>query len=234
MVPLISSSSEYGGTIFLFPLRASTSGLSKDLISADEIRNLLDNFITAEIDICLLFLNHIKNIKIYEILENGESTLLASRIKAPVLRLPVETGTFDSTLVTSKFYQVSITDQADIMRKWHILEAFYEQSLAITKLSSKSGCQNCEDIIQKHKLMPNVSLAYPIDTDSKCMEGELFTFLPLPIPTEFPVHIHSLFALTSSRQNLRNPTDSGIVRGSTDQLVYSFYGVFDIVTNFSF
>ncbi|KIO16428.1 hypothetical protein M407DRAFT_86020 [Tulasnella calospora MUT 4182] len=38
--------------------------------------------------------------------------------------------------------------------------------------------------------------------------GRLFTLLPLPIFTHFPLHIHATLALTSSRQNLRNAQEN--------------------------
>ncbi|KAK0502390.1 hypothetical protein EDD18DRAFT_1048553, partial [Armillaria luteobubalina] len=49
--------------------------------------------------------------------------------------------------------------------------------------------------------------------------GRLFTYLPLPIRTGFPCHVHGLFALTQSRQNLTNKTEIGIVRGSDDSVL---------------
>ena len=39
--------------------------------------------------------------------------------------------------------------------------------------------------------------------------GRLFTFLPLPLKTGFPAHVHALFALTQSRQNLHNSGETG-------------------------
>ncbi|KAG8998067.1 hypothetical protein FRB94_007230 [Tulasnella sp. JGI-2019a] len=47
--------------------------------------------------------------------------------------------------------------------------------------------------------------------------GKLFTLLPLPIVTGFPLHIHAIFALTSSRQSLRNQHD--VTSGSREEFL---------------
>ncbi|KIO23551.1 hypothetical protein M407DRAFT_54911, partial [Tulasnella calospora MUT 4182] len=47
--------------------------------------------------------------------------------------------------------------------------------------------------------------------------GRLFTLLPLPIITSFPLHINAVLALTSSRQNLRNAQD--VVAGTREEFL---------------
>ncbi|KIY44267.1 hypothetical protein FISHEDRAFT_25687, partial [Fistulina hepatica ATCC 64428] len=47
-----------------------------------------------------------------------------------------------------------------------------------------------------------IALAFPL---LQAIEnGRLFTLLPLPIFTEFPLHLHAILALTPDRQALRN------------------------------
>ncbi|KIO21520.1 hypothetical protein M407DRAFT_80296, partial [Tulasnella calospora MUT 4182] len=71
------------------------------------------------------------------------------------------------------------------------------------------------------KLFPHVALALPIPPDGATsipnFHGRLFTLLPLPIITNFPVHINAVLALTSSRQNLRNYLD--VEAGSHEELL---------------
>ncbi|KAA1478276.1 hypothetical protein DENSPDRAFT_741097, partial [Dentipellis sp. KUC8613] len=43
--------------------------------------------------------------------------------------------------------------------------------------------------------------------------GLLFTYLPLPLKTGLPAHIHALFALTPDRQHLRNAEEIGLAEG---------------------
>ena len=40
--------------------------------------------------------------------------------------------------------------------------------------------------------------------------GSLFTVLPLPIPTNQPVHIHGLFSLSPDRARIHDSSDSGV------------------------
>ncbi|KIO19908.1 hypothetical protein M407DRAFT_82184 [Tulasnella calospora MUT 4182] len=62
------------------------------------------------------------------------------------------------------------------------------------------------------KLFPHVALAFPVPdatlSPTQTFSGRLFTLLPLPIITHFPLHIHAALALTSSRQNLRNADET--------------------------
>ncbi|KIO21529.1 hypothetical protein M407DRAFT_80280, partial [Tulasnella calospora MUT 4182] len=71
------------------------------------------------------------------------------------------------------------------------------------------------------KLLPRVALALPVPHDGATsipnFHGRLFTLLPLPIITGFPVHINAVLALVSSRQNLRNSMDAEA--GSREELL---------------
>ena len=69
-------------------------------------------------------------------------------------------------------------------------------------------------------MIPDVSLAIPLSIATQAETGgRLFTFLPLPLKTGFPTHIHAPFALTQSRQYLRNSGEAGIVSQADDQYV---------------
>ncbi|EEB88370.1 hypothetical protein MPER_13829, partial [Moniliophthora perniciosa FA553] len=61
-------------------------------------------------------------------------------------------------------------------------------------------------------------LALAIPTTGKFSAGRLFTFIPLPLSTGFPVHVHGLFALTPSRQHLRNNSEH-VVKQSDDSVL---------------
>ncbi|KIO22367.1 hypothetical protein M407DRAFT_61073, partial [Tulasnella calospora MUT 4182] len=47
--------------------------------------------------------------------------------------------------------------------------------------------------------------------------GQLFTLLPLPIVTNFPLHINAVLALVSDRQHLRNAHD--VAEGTREELL---------------
>ncbi|KIO21523.1 hypothetical protein M407DRAFT_80303, partial [Tulasnella calospora MUT 4182] len=75
--------------------------------------------------------------------------------------------------------------------------------------------------MSKDKLGRHVALALPVPRDGASsitdFQGRLFTLLPLPIITGFPVHINAVLALVSSRQNLRNSMD--VEAGSREELL---------------
>ncbi|KIO19901.1 hypothetical protein M407DRAFT_82182 [Tulasnella calospora MUT 4182] len=65
--------------------------------------------------------------------------------------------------------------------------------------------------MKEDKLFPHVALAFPVAdgvVPATGLKGRLFTLLPLPIITGFPLHIHAVLSLTSSRQNLRNAQEA--------------------------
>ncbi|KAJ3843150.1 hypothetical protein F5878DRAFT_322197 [Lentinula raphanica] len=74
--------------------------------------------------------------------------------------------------------------------------------------------------LQKDKLLPHVALAFPLSEQK--YQGRLFTLLPLPISTGFPIHIHGIFALTPDRQSLRNPEEMGIGLESRERLLVAW------------
>ncbi|KAJ3723890.1 hypothetical protein C8R42DRAFT_577934, partial [Lentinula raphanica] len=79
---------------------------------------------------------------------------------------------------------------------------------------------NVGDHLQKDKLLPHVALAFPLSKQN--FQGHLFTLLPLPISTGFPIHIHGVFALTPDRQSLRNPEEMGIGLESRERLLVAW------------
>jgi sacsin len=106
-------------------------------------------------------------------------------------------------------------------QSWRVLHKSYPDSAATTSLSKQLG-YDVGKKLQKHKLVPDIAIAMPIVplTSSTAHFGRLYTFLPLPLSTGFPCHIHGLFALTKDRQHLRNGEEKGIVEGSDDRSVF--------------
>ena len=158
----------------------------------------------------LLFLDKLKTIEIWET-GNSKRTCLAMWTKSGVSSsrhyssLPLVT--YDSVL-----------SDGDMEYSWRIVQTRSPENEAITRLSQLAGTDSVNYVVQRHKLRPDVRIAYPL-TSRERMSGRLFTFLPLPSKTGFPVHVHALFALTSSRQSLRNPNETGIVQGSDSEWV---------------
>jgi hypothetical protein len=61
------------------------------------------------------------------------------------------------------------------------------------------------DRLAADKLSPIVELALPLD--GAPIGGSLYTLLPLPIETGFPVHVNAVFALTSESARSTKPEE---------------------------
>ncbi|KAG0013916.1 hypothetical protein BGZ82_001965 [Podila clonocystis] len=62
------------------------------------------------------------------------------------------------------------------------------------------------DIAKSNRWIPHRGIAMPLElpkeTDGLAFHGRVFAYLPTPIPTDLPFHVHGVFALTSNRKNL--------------------------------
>jgi hypothetical protein len=196
----------------------TTAGAAKSLIKKAavgpcKIRQLFNDFIEEEIGIVLLFLTHVSSIEIYEVDDQGTKLLASAELKrAPDADRNV-TSYRCSTNVT--------TATSSLARSWRVFQASYSDSEAAKLISDRLGY----DIglsLQQHKLTPKVGIAMPISPHSSPVPvGRLYTYLPLPLTTGFPCHIHGLFALTPDRQHLRNGEETGVVNG-IDRSAYTY------------
>ncbi|KAL0062525.1 hypothetical protein AAF712_010564 [Marasmius tenuissimus] len=204
------------GTAFRFPLRTdSGSKISSKIVKAEELKELLRKFVEEELDIVLLFLRHVRIIKIYLVDEDGTRTLHSRcEITRPE---PQQLGgeyRLGSCEVTSEIAGRANAETAS----WYILHGDFPAGGA-SKLLSDRLKHDVSAVLQKNKLSPGMALAIQRDRLEVLGQGRLFTFLPLPLATGFPVHVHGLFSLTQSRQNLRNTGEiKGVLESSDDRV----------------
>jgi hypothetical protein len=206
----------FEGTVIRCPLRNIASKISAKIVHADEISKLFHDFITEEMDISLLFLQNITSLEVYEVDEQGKSTCLATSVISRSASSACGDG--------NKTYKSFVTRNSqgkETEKVWRLLHCPFSQEEAVAHLK-KRRIDNPSSTLKEHKLIPNVSLAVPLSiTTLPETGGRLFTFLPLPLKTGFPAHVHALFALTQSRQHLRNSGETGIVLQADDQYVFS-------------
>ncbi|TFK35891.1 hypothetical protein BDQ12DRAFT_267709 [Crucibulum laeve] len=202
----------FHGSVIRLPLRTTGSEISNKVVQPHEIAQLFHDFVSEEIGISMLFLKHISSIELYEIDVHGTRRQLALS--------KIERSTFDILANRITHTSVVTNTQAGLAEKkkvWRIINETFSEEEAIAELTRRVG-SNPDKTLEKNKLVPEVGIALPhnVLTDKED-SGRLFTYLPLPLKTGFPAHVHSLFALTQSRQNLRNE-DTGIVKGSDDKV----------------
>ncbi len=193
------------------PLRTHPGRISEDVVQSDMITDLFREFIDKEMDIILLFLKNIKCIEIYEVTPTGLSTLFARTSIDRSESKPIETysSVFSATVELCKN---SVTDRA----KWQIIQTNRPRTEATNLLMQQPGynASNLIGSLQVAKFTPEIRIAVNLDHPA---HGRLFTYLPLPISTGFPFHIHGLFGIDASRRYLRRPDDIGLQSGSRDQ-----------------
>ena len=203
----------FPGTVIRLPLRSSKSELSQLIVRVRDLDKMISDYIDEEMDISLLFLDNLRTIEVWEAHGATNTRRLATWTKS-------EKTAERQSEESLRIYDL-ILSNSDTQFSWRIVQTQNAEGEAKSRLSSLVGGDTVNHIFEKHKLCSDVRIAYPLSSDG-FTSGRLFTFLPLPSKTAFPVHIHALFALTSSRQGLRNSDETGIVAGSDNEYVYNY------------
>ncbi|KAJ6589057.1 hypothetical protein B0H19DRAFT_1367527 [Mycena capillaripes] len=211
---------DFHGSVIRLPLRkpGAQSSISSKAVDAAEIRQLFEDFVREEIGISLLFLKHITSIEVHIVDEQGGRTCLA---KSSIQKTKIVSWTADSDRHTA--FKCTVTVETPLLgqveKSWRIAHSYFQEAYSTSLLSLRLG-QDPRPILSKHKLLSEMAIAMPLSILDRTENiGRLFTYLPLPLKTGFPGHVHGLFALTQSRQNLNNGGEIGIVRGSEDSVL---------------
>ncbi|KAG8947696.1 hypothetical protein FRC04_010540 [Tulasnella sp. 424] len=218
----------YPGTAIRLPLRLPgfESKLKSTPTEVADARKMFKEFVAKELPEAMLFLKNIREIKLIEIDLKGAETVLATATleKFDVAGPQPSEGRVkrDQTSHHRVTVTLQIGSALPVARSWiitHFVEK-YESASGHMARRLKRLPSHVEKDMSEDKLFPRVALAFPISqgvTTAPDPNGRLFTLLPLPIMTNFPVHISAVLALVSSRQNLRNSTD--VEAGSREEFL---------------
>lgn len=202
----------YEGTVVRLPLRTSEQAARTKIkntpTTIGDIRSLFVEFIEKELEIVMLFLKHITTIELREITADGKLNVLANvAIDSPDLSSRAFTRGATVCMETFKSCIRFQTPKRQSSRTWRIYHSIQPRSHTSALLKRRLQYEVFEDELVQDKLFAHVALAYPLDGPH--VNGKLFTLLPLPIVTGFPLHIHAVLALTPDRQSLRNKQEEG-------------------------
>ncbi|XP_028392629.1 sacsin-like [Dendronephthya gigantea] len=195
-----------GSTMFRFPLRSHTTPQSKISTTQweeEKVKKLFKLFRASAKDM-LVFLNNITKISVSEmkdgILETysvtcevsdiAKRTEFLEKIKASS-KMPTEQIKWH---ITS--YCMKITDTNNVESNWLVT-----QNLGFAEEKSGSPVPNGTEM----GLLPRAGIAVRLPTAEPRrfpIRHSLFCVLPLPVRSEFPVHINGHFALDSARRGL--------------------------------
>ena len=207
LAPFISITKDpykfYQGTIFRLPLRtkdqAIRSRIKNEATSPSEIRQLLEGFGHNELEEAILFLRNISTIEIRHISSSGQEYFIGRATIDP-------RNTSSSALFTRRVICETSAGNSRT-RIWRFSTCLTDKSTA-AQIMSKRLDYDIGDELNKEKLVANIELAMPLSGPS--IQGRLFTLLPLPIKTGFPLHFNAVFALTPDRQSLKNVEEAGL------------------------
>ncbi|KAJ7641407.1 hypothetical protein FB45DRAFT_900138 [Roridomyces roridus] len=219
-LPPNARSQPFPGTIIRLPLRkpGAQSSISSKSVDVTEIRQLFEDFVREEIGISLLFLKNVRSVELHEIDAQGNRRCIAS---SSIQKTPVTSWNVDADRHTTFKCTVSVENPlvGRVEKTWRIAHSYFVDSASTSLLALRLG-QDPRPVLAKHKLLSEMAIAIPMSIlTNQETSGRLFTYLPLPLKTGFPGHVHGLFALTQSRQNLNNGGEIGIVRGSEDSVL---------------
>ena len=213
----IGNGDGFTGTVFRLPFRTSEQARTS-LIKHDAftIADALDavNELQAAGSVILLFLKHVRSLKVERRTQNGtiitllsmQSTnpqeIASSRSKVNDLLNnsdPERILTFlteEGNLFSSCRHDYSIeVNEAKRTERWRVVDGFFTDA-------GNEVIEVCRKMIEsEEKALPYAGAAWLLDSDQP-PEGCLFCFLPLPMQTSLPVQINGYFDLDDSRQNM--------------------------------
>ncbi|KAJ7024296.1 hypothetical protein C8F04DRAFT_163783 [Mycena alexandri] len=218
----------FPGTVVRLPLRTGAQALKSTIkptiVDASLIETLFEEFVEKELSVVMLFLKHIRYICLKVISPDGRERFIGSA-EIPDLSIAEKrtfsrnTGarqeTFRCTINVTSSNRVATSQ---VWRICHAVRSTEETSGILTRrLEYNVGSKLADD-----KLFSHVSVAFPLEPTAPNFSGRLFTLLPLPIHTGFPVHMHGILALTQDRQSLRNIEETGTGAESRERLLVTW------------
>ena len=200
--------SPVSGTVFRLPLRtekqAKASKIKDTPTSVEQIRTLLYEFCSAELEQVVLFLKHITHIEICHVDAGGHRRVVGGVSIEDIVPSP-------SSGREVKFRKITLQGEdgsTTASRSWCYRNIVIDKDEAGKVVSERLGYDVGDSLIAD-KLFPSIELATPLN--GGVIIGSLFTLLPLPIKTSFPVHLNAVFALTPDRQGLKNIEEVGTI-----------------------
>ncbi|XP_072166134.1 sacsin-like [Diadema setosum] len=195
-------------TVFRLPLRTEASEISQEIWNKNRIEKLLKEFEMSASE-SLLFLKNVTSVKISEIAPEG---VLTSTRTLQVKMEPMEEYK-KKCFYTHVSEYISAVNNGESVKTRQPADVSYEIFLQRNEqkntehwvICQQLGCPNWnemdENSIIQHKLIPIGGVAARLS--GRGLRGKAYCFLPLPIDTKLPVHVHGYFALDhESRRSL--------------------------------
>ena len=216
---------EVKGTLFRFPLRQKKTLLSSNCYSPDKVREQLFDSLRQDASNLLLFLTSVQQVEVYEQTHRGPCTQTFSITECQVAAAKSFQAQLNQVLKhrATSLYEVHelhrpssiklIDRSAVFSQDWHVTHHLGTANRDLQEMTrnKKLGFLVWTAVaIPALPLAPGVSLSsLPWLVEKQSANGRAFCFLPLPIETGLPAHIHGYFAVKSDRTSIKWPS-SGV------------------------
>ena len=226
----------FQGTLFRFAFRTKRGEICNKIYNRQEIRSLVHSFQESSSSL-LLFTQNVKRVKFLEVEENvdpSDARLLFEISKETASAHQPDTPLDEKTFLQS-CAEWTKTQRHAIFANMESPPKLTEV-IAVTSKNGDGSQENCCWLIssclgtgdsfqlatseegQNQGLLSASGIAGQISTDNgkdgylnpEAVNGEVFCFLPLSIPTGLPVHVNGYFAVTSNRRGIWESTTADL------------------------
>ncbi|KAI9761621.1 MAG: hypothetical protein M1840_001737 [Geoglossum simile] len=214
---ITGASSQHGGisvegTIIRLPLRTEEQGKDSKICQraakVEDIKEVLEKFITALGDGALVFLRSVESVTTWldgEVIGKAEIANRGEVIRARETIDQAYADLFVSGHMDEFDYTFEMQTGLSLLGIHQRTSSFVVQH----HMRRSVGGEGMARWAKKQKLFPWVAMAAPTErTLTSEFNGGLFTILPLNVPSNQPVNIHGLFSITSDRASLHSVVDS--------------------------
>ncbi|XP_066267511.1 sacsin-like [Branchiostoma lanceolatum] len=195
----------FNGTIFRFPLRQTPSRLSKTLYDYQKVVDLFDSF-KADGDIVLLFMHHVRSIKLMTRETTGHS---ATDYRVSMSSKSKQEKENRFTTKVREARGVSWEDRETVVSTCRFSMAIdggpTRDWLVTNYVKGRGISEEAMKLSEELSLLPWVGVAMPLSEEEE-FAGRTFCCLPLPArheSTGLPVHVHGFFGVSDNRRSLK-------------------------------
>ena len=234
----------YNGTLFRFPFRnGSTAGRSKisNVIHDQQRVEELCNSLKESAPELLLFLQHVKEVSLYEIevnssVENMKHVLSVTKtvelnsVIGPNLIEQYRLGLSSSQSYEKKIFKVEgFIDQESQKNYWMVISCLGSDKSRTLAQSSDNKLKNLCPLAEIGVKLNKTDLFYP-----EACNGKVFCFLPLPVECNFKFYCNGYFDISKDRRWLTKDNTGQLTEWNSavisDALYYCFVNMIVALT----
>ena len=196
------------GTMFRFALRKVASSIHDKVFTPVEVENELKKR-SSDLKNCMIFLKNLRQLKFVKINSDGSKETIFEFMKEfPTEKDEIEHSNFIKYL--SNAAPLSYTKI--IKNNFHYdlkISDLMQNDDVVFHIINQIGFENKGIYLNdSSNFFPFGAIAIPVGKEPSKVNGSLYCFLPLPIPSPMPYHINGYFALANeSRQTLFKMSD---------------------------